>query len=392
MEQELKETEQQLEKYLKAGKLKKASAARAEMESLQTALNAGAGRKSSGSRTKKVTEDDIAAVVSGWTRIPVEKLAREETEKLKNMESELHKRVIAQDEAVVSLSKAIRRGRAGLKDPKRPIGSFLFLGPTGVGKTELSKALAECLFGTESAIIRIDMSEYMEKHSVSKLIGSPPGYVGYDEGGQLSEQVRRNPYSIVLFDEIEKAHPDVFNILLQVLDEGRITDSHGRIADFKNTIIIMTSNAGASRIMEPKNLGFATDKSEEADYKIMKDAVMDEVRHLFKPEFINRIDEIIVFAALTREDMGKIADLMLNEIVGRAKKQVGISLKVTDKARDFLVEKGYDRKYGARSLKRTIQTAFEDKLAEEIIDGSLKAGDSVTADCVEGQLVFKVKR
>ncbi|MBR3402577.1 MAG: ATP-dependent Clp protease ATP-binding subunit [Parasporobacterium sp.] len=392
LEQELKETEQQLEKYLKAGKLKKASAARAEMESLQTALNAGAGRKSSGSRTKKVTEDDIAAVVSGWTRIPVKKLAREETEKLKNMESELHKRVIAQDEAVVSLSKAIRRGRAGLKDPKRPIGSFLFLGPTGVGKTELSKALAECLFGTESAIIRIDMSEYMEKHSVSKLIGSPPGYVGYDEGGQLSEQVRRNPYSIVLFDEIEKAHPDVFNILLQVLDEGRITDSHGRIADFKNTIIIMTSNAGASRIMEPKNLGFATDKSEEADYKIMKDAVMDEVRHLFKPEFINRIDEIIVFAALTREDMGKIADLMLNEIVGRAKKQVGISLKVTDKARDFLVEKGYDRKYGARSLKRTIQTAFEDKLAEEIIDGSLKAGDSVTADCVEGQLVFKVKR
>ena len=392
LEQELKETEQQLEKYLKAGKLKKASAARAEMESLRTALNAGAGRKSSGSRAKKVTEDDIAEVVSGWTRIPVKKLAREETEKLKNMEAELHKRVIAQDEAVVSLSKAIRRGRAGLKDPKRPIGSFLFLGPTGVGKTELSKALAECLFGTESAIIRIDMSEYMEKHSVSKLIGSPPGYVGYDEGGQLSEQVRRNPYSIVLFDEIEKAHPDVFNILLQVLDEGRITDSHGRIADFKNTIIIMTSNAGAARIMEPKNLGFAADKSEEADYKIMKDAVMNEVRHLFKPEFINRIDEIIVFAALTKDDMGKIADLMLNEIIGRAKKQVGISLKVTDKARDYLVEKGYDRKYGARSLKRTIQTAFEDKLAEEIIDGSIKAGDSVTADYAEGQLVFKVKR
>ena len=395
LEDGLKKKEQELEDAIKEQEFGKASEIRAEIEAIQTDITRFQKQQeaSRGSSGMTVTDEDIAEVVSKWTRIPVKKLAREETEKLKNMEAELHKRVVAQDEAVISLSKAIRRGRAGLKDPKRPIGSFLFLGPTGVGKTELSKALAECLFGTENAIIRVDMSEYMEKHSVSKLIGSPPGYVGYDEGGQLSEQVRRNPYSIILFDEIEKAHPDVFNILLQVLDEGRITDSHGRTADFKNTIIIMTSNAGAQKIMEPKNLGFAAEHSDEADYKVMKEAVMNEVRHLFKPEFINRIDEIIVFASLSKEDMKGIADIMLKEIIGRAKEQAGIDLKVTDAAKTWLVEKGFDRKYGARALKRTIQTDFEDKLAEAIISGTVKAGDKVRADAgKDGTLVFKVSK
>ncbi|MBQ9030838.1 MAG: ATP-dependent Clp protease ATP-binding subunit [Parasporobacterium sp.] len=393
LEEEQKEKLRAMEQAIRENDLEKASDLKKELSAVRTQI-AQMERKhaaASGKAVPKVTEEDIADVVSGWTRIPVKKLAREESEKLRNLEKELHKRVIAQEEAISSLSKAIRRGRSGLKDPNRPIGSFLFLGPTGVGKTELSKALAESLFGTESSIIRVDMSEYMEKHSVSKLIGSPPGYVGFDDGGQLTEQVRRNPYSIVLFDEIEKAHPDVFNILLQLLDEGRITDSHGRTADFKNTIIIMTSNAGAAKIMEPKNLGFAADKSEEADYKRMKDAVMNEVRHLFKPEFINRIDEIIVFAALTKEDMKGIAKIMLEEIRTRAKEQIGIRLEIRDKAMEYLIDKGYDKKYGARSLKRTIQTEFEDRLAEQIIEGQIRKGSRVSVTAKKDQLVFQVK-
>ena len=391
MEKELILQQQKLENAFQSGDLDAASDARAQISQIRTLLRQQelktSGRQSAEPIT--VTEEAIADVVSKWTKIPVKKLAQEESEKLRNLEQELHKRVVAQNEAVTALSKAIRRGRAGLKDPNKPIGSFLFLGPTGVGKTELSKALAENLFGTENAIIRLDMSEYMEKHSVSKLIGSPPGYVGYDEGGQLSEQVRRNPYSIILFDEIEKAHPDVFNILLQVLDDGRITDSHGRVTDFKNTIIIMTSNAGASRIMEPKNLGFATEHSAEADYSRMKEAVMNEVRHIFKPEFINRIDEIIVFAALTKEDMKGIVEILLEEIRKRAADQMQISLEVTEEAKAFLVEKGYNRKYGARSLKRTVQSAFEDEMAEQVLEGKIQTGDRVKVKIKDGKLIFQ---
>ncbi|MCF0228992.1 MAG: ATP-dependent Clp protease ATP-binding subunit [Parasporobacterium sp.] len=391
LEEELKYARKKLEDYIMAGNLDAASEFRHETESLKASIKT-LQDKAAAAQVKnilKVTEDDIADVVSKWTRIPVRKLARKESEKLKTLEKELHKRVVAQDEAVTALSKAIRRGRTGLKDPKKPIGSFLFLGPTGVGKTELSKALADALFGTENAIIRVDMSEYMEKHSVSRLIGSPPGYVGYEEGGQLAEQVRRNPYSIVLFDEIEKAHPDVFNVLLQILDDGRVTDSHGRYVDFKNTIIIMTSNAGASRIQEPKNLGFAAEKSAEADYKMMKEAVMNEVRHTFRPEFINRIDEIIVFASLTKENMKGIADIILNEIAKRAESQLSIKLKVTDGAKTYLVDQGFDKRYGARSLKRKIQSAFEDEMAEQILDGRIKAGDRVTVTVKDNKLVFR---
>ncbi|MBE6017388.1 MAG: AAA family ATPase, partial [Lachnospiraceae bacterium] len=308
-------------------------------------------------------------------------------------EKTLHKRVIAQDEAVNAISRAIRRGRVGLKDPNKPIGSFLFLGPTGVGKTELSKALAEALFGTEESIIRVDMSEYMEKHSVSKLIGSPPGYVGYDEGGQLSEQVRRHPYSVILFDEIEKAHPDVFNVLLQVLDDGRITDSHGRVADFKNTIIIMTSNAGATRIMEPKSLGFATDKSVKHEHEEMRSAVMDELKYIFKPEFLNRVDETIVFSALTKDNMKDIINLLFDQIAKRAKAQMNMTLTLSDKAKAVLVDKGYDAKYGARALKRKVQSEVEDKLAEEILDGRIKSGDRVSIVANRSnELEFKVRK
>ena len=390
-EDELKDKQQELEKALKSGDMKKASELSADIQTLQTVLSQSR-QKAAGKGKPKVTEEHVARVVSKWTRIPVSRLTQEESEKLLHLEEKLHERVVAQNEAVTALSRAIRRGRAGLKDPKKPIGSFLFLGPTGVGKTELSKALAESLFGTENAMIRVDMSEYMEKHSVSKLIGSPPGYVGYDEGGQLSEQVRANPYSVILFDEIEKAHPDVFNILLQVLDDGRITDSHGRVADFRNTIIIMTSNAGASRIIEPKNLGFAAEKNEEADYRKMKDAVMNEVRHLFRPEFINRIDEIIVFASLTKEDMKAIVDIILDEISRRAAEQTGIRLKVTDGAKNYLVDQGYDRKYGARSLKRTVQSLLENKLSEQILDGSVRKGAGVTVDVKDGSLVFRQRK
>ena len=302
-----------------------------------------------------VTEEDVADVVSVWTKIPVSKITQTESQRLLKLEEILHKRVVGQNEAVETVAKAIRRGRVGLKDPKRPIGSFLFLGPTGVGKTELSKALAEAMFGNENAIIRVDMSEYMEKHSVSKMIGSPPGYVGFEEGGQLSEQVRKNPYSVILFDEIEKAHPDVFNVLLQVLDDGRITDSQGRTVDFKNTIIIMTSNAGAQRIVEPKKLGFSNVENAESEHKDMKNNVMEEIKRMFKPEFLNRIDDIIVFRALSKEDVKGIAALMLKELKNRLAKQMDITLTYGDTVKNFIFEKGYDKKYGARPLKRAIQ-------------------------------------
>ena len=338
-----------------------------------------------------VGENEIAQVVSGWTKIPVQKLEEGESERLRNLEGILHQRVIGQEEAVTAVSKAIRRGRVGLKDPRRPIGSFLFLGPTGVGKTELSKALAEAMFGTEASLIRVDMSEYMEKHSVSKMIGSPPGYVGYEEGGQLSEKVRRNPYSVILFDEIEKAHPDVFNILLQVLDDGHITDAQGRKIDFKNTVIIMTSNAGAENIISPKRLGFGTASDAKADYNFMKDRVMEEVRRLFKPEFLNRIDEIIVFHQLNKEDMKGIVEIMLSSIEKRTREQLNLHLSVSEEAKALLIEKGYDEKYGARPLRRTIQTMLEDQLAQELLDGRIKAGCRVEAGAGAHGLTFMVR-
>ena len=338
-----------------------------------------------------VTADDIARVVSTWTRIPVAKLTEKEGERLMRLESSLHKRVVGQEEAVSAVAKAMRRGRVGLQDPRRPIGSFLFLGPTGVGKTELSKALAEAMFGSENALIRVDMSEYMESHSVSKMIGSPPGYVGFDDGGQLSEKVRRNPWSVVLFDEVEKAHPDVFNILLQVLDDGHITDSKGRKVNFKNTVIIMTSNAGAQRIVEPKNLGFAAKDDAQKSYERMKTGVMEEVKRLFKPEFLNRIDEIMVFHPLTREDMKQIVTLLSENLVERCREQMGISLTFTAALKEYLVEKHSDLKMGARPLKRAIQTVVEDALAEEILSGRVKSGDSVSAGYREGRVTFKVK-
>ena len=338
-----------------------------------------------------VTENDIADVVSSWTKIPVSRLNEKEAERIRDLDKTLHERIISQDDAVTAVSKAIKRGRAGIKSPKRPIGSFLFLGPTGVGKTELSKALALCVFGSENALIRVDMSEYMEKHSVSKLIGSPPGYVGFDEGGQLSEKVRRQPYSVVLFDEIEKAHPDVFNILLQVLDDGFITDSQGRRADFKNTIIIMTSNAGAENIISPKVMGFSQGSDADKNYNIMKDKVMEEVRHIFKPEFLNRLDDIIVFRQLTRENMTSIADILLKEFAERLKREKNISIKVTDAAKDILTDKGYDEKYGARPLRRTIQSMIEDSMADEILSGAVREGDRVTIDA-DGADKLKIKR
>ena len=337
---------------------------------------------------RTVTENEIAEIVSVWTRIPVQKLAEGDMEKLRNLEKVLHDRVVGQDEAVVAVSKAIRRGRVGLKDPKRPIGSFLFLGPTGVGKTELSKALAEALFGTENAMIRVDMSEYMEKHSVSRMVGSPPGYVGYDEGGQLSEKVRRNPYSVILFDEIEKAHPDVFNILLQVLDDGHITDAQGRKIDFKNTVLIMTSNAGAMSIVAPKTMGFATRDDEKANYERMKSGVMDEVKRIFKPEFLNRIDETIVFHSLTKDHMKDIVEIMLRDISRRTESQMRITLDIDNAAKEFLIDKGYDEKYGARPLRRTIQNEIEDNMAEDILAGRVKEGDHVHISVADGKLTF----
>ena len=341
--------------------------------------------------TLSIGENEIAEVVAQWTKIPVQKLAEKESERLLKLEKTLHKRVIGQEEAVTAVAKAIRRGRVGLKDPNRPIGSFLFLGPTGVGKTELSKALAEAMFGSEDAMIRVDMSEYMEGHSVSKMIGSPPGYVGFEEGGQLSEKVRRNPYSVVLFDEIEKAHPDVFNVLLQVLDDGHITDSKGRKVSFKNTVLIMTSNAGAQRIVDPKNLGFATEKSETKDYEKMKSNVMEEVKRSFKPEFINRIDDIIVFHQLNNENMKEIVNLLASNLYKRCEDQLGIHLTITAALKEHLVKKYADNKMGARPLKRAIQSVVEDALAEEILQKKVVPGDKVSAGFKNGKVVFTVK-
>ena len=341
--------------------------------------------------TLSIGENEIAEVVAQWTKIPVQKLAEKESERLLKLEKTLHKRVIGQEEAVTAVAKAMRRGRVGLKDPNRPIGSFLFLGPTGVGKTELSKALAEAMFGSEDAMIRVDMSEYMEGHSVSKMIGSPPGYVGFEEGGQLSEKVRRNPYSVVLFDEIEKAHPDVFNVLLQVLDDGHITDSKGRKVSFKNTVLIMTSNAGAQRIVDPKNLGFATEKSETKDYEKMKSNVMEEVKRSFKPEFINRIDDIIVFHQLNNENMKEIVNLLASNLYKRCEDQLGIHLTITAALKEHLVSKYADNKMGARPLKRAIQSVVEDALAEEILQKKVIPGDKVSAGFKDGKVVFTVK-
>lgn len=386
--EEEKETAIREEAYEKAGDIKK------KQGKLKEKIRQTLEKWEKEKETRKLTvgENEVADVVAGWTKIPVKKLAEEESERLKNLENILHERVVGQEEAITAVSKAIRRGRIGLKDPKRPIGSFLFLGPTGVGKTELSKALAEAMFGTETSLIRVDMSEYMEKHSVSKMIGSPPGYVGYEEGGQLSEKVRRNPYSVILFDEIEKAHPDVFNILLQVLDDGHITDAQGRKIDFKNTIIIMTSNAGAENIIAPKRLGFGIATDAKADHEFMKGRVMEEVKRLFKPEFLNRIDEIIVFHQLTKEHMKGIADIMLKGIEKRCKEQLGITLTVNEAAKELLIDKGYDEKYGARPLRRTIQSLLEDKMAEEILDGKIKKSAGVEAGCEDGRLIFTVKK
>lgn len=375
VEAELTTLNDDLEKTLMAGNIEAAAEVSARQKEL---AKKNARKQSSSQRNITVQENDIADVVSVWTKIPVSKLTEKESKKLERLESELHKRVVGQEEAVTAVSRAIKRSRVGLKDPKRPMGSFLFLGPTGVGKTELSKALADIVFGSEDALIRVDMSEYMEKHSVSKMIGSPPGYVGFEEGGQLSEKVRTNPYSVVLFDEIEKAHSDVFNILLQVLDDGHITDSQGRKVDFKNTIIIMTSNTGAQGIVDPKQLGFVTVSDETKEHEKMKSNVMDELKRTFKPEFLNRIDDIIVFHALSEANVKDITGLMLKELKNRVQTQMDIELKFTDHAKKYIFGKGYDKKYGARPLKRAIQTYVEDVLAEAILRGDVKKGDTVT--------------
>ena len=378
------------EDAIRAGDMKEASLLHQEQQEAQKKLEQQKKRfqRNNARRQVCVTADDIAGVVSEWTKIPVQKLAESESVRLKRLEQTLHKRVVGQEEAVTAVAKAVRRGRVGLKDPARPIGSFLFLGPTGVGKTELSKALAEALFGNEDSMIRVDMSEYMEKHSVSKMIGSPPGYVGHEDGGQLSEQVRRHPYSVVLFDEIEKAHPDVFNILLQVLDDGHITDSQGRKVDFRNTVIIMTSNAGAQAIIDPKRLGFVTKEDEAGDYKRMKSNVMNEVKLLFRPEFLNRIDEILVFHALNNADMKKIVSMMCKEVCARAKEQLGITLHVRDSVKKHIVETGTDQKYGARPLRRAVQNLLEDKLAEAVLDGTIKRGQTVEAGMSKKEIKF----
>ena len=389
--QEIRQAELDLEDALREGDIERArtlKSAREDLELQWKKLNKK-NQRADKRRKPVVGENEIAEVVAGWTKIPVSKLTENEAARLQKLEETLHKRVIGQEEAVSAVAKAVRRGRVGLKDPKRPIGSFLFLGPTGVGKTEVSKALAEAVFGNEDAMIRVDMSEYMEKHSVSKMIGSPPGYVGHEDGGQLSEKVRRNPFSVVLFDEIEKAHPDVFNILLQVLDDGHITDSQGRKVDFKNTIIIMTSNAGAQSIIEPKKLGFGVHEDEKQDHERMKNNVMEEVKRLFKPEFLNRIDETIVFRALNKDDMKQIVTLMASELQKRCREQLQIELVIRDAAKAYIVEKAYDRKYGARPLRRKIQDEIEDRLAEEIIAGKVKAGDRVVVTTKHKELIVE---
>ena len=386
----LKELEKQKEESIKNGCFEEASLLQKEQEEAEKKSEQLKKRfqKKTSSSQPEVTEEDIAEVVSSWTKIPVQKLAESDTDRLKKLESVLHQRVIGQEEAVKAVARAVKRGRVGLKDPKRPIGSFLFLGPTGVGKTELSKALAEAMFGNEESMIRVDMSEYMEKHSVSKMIGSPPGYVGHEEGGQLSDQVRTHPYSVLLFDEIEKAHPDVFNILLQVLDDGHITDSKGRKIDFSNTVIIMTSNAGAKAIIEPKKLGFAAKDDPAGDYKRMKQNVMDEVKQIFRPEFLNRIDEIIVFHALEKTHMKKIVTLMCRDFTKRIEDQMDIRLTLRESAKALIAEKGTDAKYGARPLRRALQTELEDKLAEAILNGEVKRGDCIEAGTVKKEIRF----
>lgn len=379
LNREIHQTELDMEHALQEGDIEKARTWKETRESLQASREKleKKNRRVSKNKVPVVGENEIADVVAGWTKIPVSRLTESEASRLQKLEETLHKRVIGQEEAVSAVSKAVRRGRVGLKDPKRPIGSFLFLGPTGVGKTEVSKALAEAVFGNEESMIRVDMSEYMEKHSVSKMIGSPPGYVGHEDGGQLSEKVRRNPFSVILFDEIEKAHPDVFNILLQVLDDGHITDSQGRKVDFKNTIIIMTSNAGAQSIIEPKKLGFGAKEDEKQDHERMKASVMEEVKHIFKPEFLNRIDETIVFRALNKDDMKKIIGIMVRDLQKRCKEQLQIDLVVREAAKESIVEKAYDRKYGARPLRRKLQDEVEDRLADALIRGEIHAKDRV---------------
>lgn len=392
LEERLKELEEELEEVITEGDFEKASSVKKDIEKTKKKIEkTKIDNHNREEERLEITGDDIADVVSVWTKVPVSKITETESSRLLKLEDTLHKRVVAQEEAVDAVAKAIRRGRVGLKDPKRPIGSFLFLGPTGVGKTELSKALAEAVFGDEKSLIRVDMSEYMEKHSVSKIIGSPPGYVGFDEGGQLSENVRKNPYSVILFDEIEKAHPDVFNILLQVLDDGHITDSQGRKVDFKNTIIIMTSNAGAQRIIDPKTLGFGGGNDAEKNHEDMKKSVMDEIKQIFRPEFLNRIDDIIVFRTLTKDNIKAISALMLKELKTRVKKQMDITLTYGDSIKNFIFDKGYDKKFGARPIKRTIQNEIEDKLAEEILKGDVKQGDKVSIGVKENKVTFTVK-
>ena len=387
------ELSNELEEAIRNGNMQEASLLHKEQEETMQRLEQMKKRFEKRNAGKKVTvtENDIADVVSQWTKIPVQRLAESESARLNKLEQTLHKRVIGQDEAVTAVAKSIKRGRVGLKDPTRPIGSFLFLGPTGVGKTELSKALAEALFGNEESMIRVDMSEYMEKHSVAKMIGSPPGYVGHDDGGQLSEQVRRHPYSVILFDEIEKAHPDVFNILLQVLDDGHITDSQGRKVDFRNTVIIMTSNAGAQAIIDPKKLGFNVKEDEAGDYKRMKNNVMNEIKLIFRPEFLNRIDEILVFHPLNKDQMKKIVGLMCRELISRAKEQLGIQLIIRDSVKKHIVETGTDQKYGARPLRRAVQNQLEDKLAEAILSGEIKRGSEVIVGMSKKEIKFVPK-
>ena len=396
---QLKEVEQNLhalaekkEETIREGNFSRARELQEGQKELEESYEKLKKRQEQRYKNKKmqVTEENIAQIVSNWTKIPVQKLAQKESKRLASLEKELHKRVIGQEEAVEAVAKAIKRGRVGLKDPSRPIGSFLFLGPTGVGKTELSKALAETVFGSEQAMIRVDMSEYMEKHSVSKLIGSPPGYVGYEEGGQLSEKIRRNPYSVILFDEIEKAHPDVFNILLQVLDDGHITDAQGRKVDFKQTCIIMTSNAGAQSIVEPKRLGFSQGEDKKKDYEDMKRGVMEEVRRIFKPEFLNRVDEILVFHMLDKQEIRQIVNILVKKLEKRCKEQLDIELVVRNSVKDYLAENGFDSKYGARPLKRAIQNKLEDRMAEEILDGKIHRGDRVIVSVSKKVIKFSV--
>ena len=392
LEARIAELEQEKETAIKTEEFEQAAEIKKLQDGLRTSLKAAkrAWESTHDSGEIVVTADNVAEIVSRWTGIPVQSMQEEESQRLLHLEEALHKRVIGQEEAVKALAKAVRRGRVGLKDPNRPIGSFLFLGPTGVGKTELSKALAEALFGDENAMVRIDMSEYMEKHSVSRMVGSPPGYVGYEEGGQLSEKVRRNPYSVVLFDEIEKASPEVFNILLQVLDDGHITDGQGRTVDFKNTVIIMTSNAGARSIAAPKRLGFTSVETPEQSYEMMKKGVMDEIKTIFKPEFLNRIDDIIVFHPLEKEEITRIVRLLTDVMAKRVKENMNITVSFTKKAIEKIAEEGYDKAYGARPLRRAIRSKIEDAFAEEYLLGNIKAGDKVSVGLKTNGFSFRV--